>query len=83
MTRDLTERVEVEEKLRQAASENAKLAERARVQEFQERFLAILGHDLRNPLAAIDMGASLLKQTSKDAATHRILRAHRNGLRAR
>jgi PAS domain S-box-containing protein len=73
MTRDLTERVEAEEKLRIVAAENAKLTERARVQEFQERFLAILGHDLRNPLAAIDMGAALLKQTLKDAATHRVL----------
>jgi sigma-B regulation protein RsbU (phosphoserine phosphatase) len=37
---------------------------RARTHEFQERFLAILGHDLRNPLAAISMGAALLRQTA-------------------
>ena len=36
--------------------------EKARLQEFQERFLAILGHDLRNPLASIDMGIGILQQ---------------------
>ncbi len=35
----------------------AALAEKARIQEFQERFIAILGHDLRNPLASIDYGS--------------------------
>jgi signal transduction histidine kinase/DNA-binding response OmpR family regulator len=30
--------------------------------EFNERFVAILGHDLRNPLAAIDMAAGVLRQ---------------------
>jgi PAS domain S-box-containing protein len=30
--------------------------------EFQERFLAILGHDLRNPIGAIEMAAGLLQQ---------------------
>ena len=46
---------------RALAAERAALAEKARIQEFQERFLAILGHDLRNPLASIDMGAGLLR----------------------
>jgi phosphoserine phosphatase RsbU/P len=35
--------------------------------------LAILGHDLRNPLASIDMGAGILRQLSKDPATIRII----------
>ena len=60
VTRDLTERRDTEEKLRKLAAERAALAEKARVQEFQERFLAILGHDLRNPLGAIQMGSELL-----------------------
>jgi PAS domain S-box-containing protein len=60
--RDLTERIRNEERLRALAAENAVLTEKARVQEFQERFLAILGHDLRNPLAAIDMGVGIFRQ---------------------
>jgi PAS domain S-box-containing protein len=74
VTRDLTERKESEERLRALAAERAALAEKARVQEFQERFIAILGHDLRNPLAAIDMGATLLRrQITLDAVSTRIL----------
>ena len=44
--------------------------------EFQERFAAILGHDLRNPLAAMDMARELLAQramAANDATTTRIL----------
>jgi signal transduction histidine kinase/DNA-binding response OmpR family regulator len=44
--------------------------------EFQERFVAVLGHDLRNPLAAIDMAAGLLRQRAKianDASTMHVL----------
>jgi len=73
VTRDLTERRKAEETQRALAAERAKLEEQSRIQEFQERFLAILGHDLRNPLASIDMGAGILRQISKDPATIRIL----------
>jgi signal transduction histidine kinase len=44
----------------QLEAENEKLTERARVTIFQERFMAVLGHDLRNPLGAISMGIDLL-----------------------
>jgi len=60
VTRDLTERAKNESTLRQLAAEKAAHAERVQIQEFQERFVAILGHDLRNPLSAIDMGAGFL-----------------------
>jgi PAS domain S-box-containing protein len=73
VTRDLTERRTAEESLRALAAERAALAEKARVQEFQERFLAILGHDLRNPLASIDTGAGILRQRATDPATVRIV----------
>lgn len=73
VTRDLTERKESEEKLRALAAQNAALEEKSRIQQFQEQFLAILGHDLRNPLAAIDVGAGILRQLSADAASRRIL----------
>jgi signal transduction histidine kinase len=45
---------------RLAASEAALLDERQRA-ELREQFIAVLGHDLRNPLAAIDAGARLLR----------------------
>lgn len=38
------------------------LAERERTAEFQERFMAILGHDLRNPLSSVAMGIQLLRR---------------------
>ena len=82
VTRDLTERRAAEETQRALAAERAKLEEQSRIQEFQERFLAILGHDLRNPLASIHMGAAILRQLSKDPATTRILdRMHSSSLR--
>ena len=76
VTRDLTERKEGEDKLQRLAAEKATFEEKARLQEFQERFLAILGHDLRNPLAAIDMGAAVLRERaakSKDTSGARML----------
>jgi PAS domain S-box-containing protein len=78
VTRDLSERRKTEEAQRLLAAERASLAERARTQEFQERFLAILGHDLRNPLASIDMGVGLLLQRSTDPAMLRIIRRLRS-----
>jgi PAS domain S-box-containing protein len=82
VTRDLTERRQAEETQRALAAERAALAEKSRIQEFQERFLAVLGHDLRNPLASIDMGAGILRQTSKDPAAIRVLdRIHSSSLR--
>jgi len=67
VTRDLTERRQADENLRAlAAAERTASVEKSRVQEFQERFLAILGHDLRQPLAAIDIRVALLRRRSKD-----------------
>ena len=72
VTRDLTERREAEESRRALAVEKAALAEKAKIQEFQERFLAVLGHDLRNPLASINIGASVVRQRSTDPITLRV-----------
>ena len=73
VTQDLTTRKRAEEDSRALAAERAALAEKNRIQEFQERFLAILGHDLRNPLASIDMGAGILRQSLTEPANIRIL----------
>jgi signal transduction histidine kinase len=37
--------------------------ERARTAEFQERFVAIVGHDLRSPLTSMTLGVQSLKRT--------------------
>ena len=67
VTRDLTERRQAEENLRALlAAERTASAEKSRVQEFQERFLAILGHDLRQPLAAIEIRMAVLRMQSKE-----------------
>jgi len=73
ITQDLTERREAEANSRALLEQRAALAEKARIQEFQERFLAILGHDLRNPLASIDMGMGILSQQIQDPAAVRVL----------
>ena len=73
VTQDLTQHRQAEDTERRLAAERAALAERERIQSFQERFLAILGHDLRNPLASLDMGASILRERTIDPAQLRIL----------
>jgi PAS domain S-box-containing protein len=73
VTRDLTERRQAEEARRALAAEAAALAEKARTNEFQERFLAILGHDLRNPLGSLEMGAGLLRQRLTDPALIKVV----------
>ena len=53
---------------RVAASEATLLSERE-TSELREQFIAVLGHDLRNPLASIEAGTKILAKTnSKDAA---------------
>ena len=47
--------------------ESALIDERA-AGELREQFIAVLGHDLRNPLAAISMGATLLQCKAADPA---------------
>ena len=44
----------------------AKLVEEQKMAELREQFIAILGHDLRNPLGAVIMGAELLSDLSLD-----------------
>ncbi len=55
--------------------------ERARVLEYQQRLIAIVGHDLRNPLTAVLVSAQMLLQRKEDLrpgqvnAVERILRS--------
>jgi signal transduction histidine kinase len=41
----------------------------------REQFIAVLGHDLRNPLAALDAGLSLMKRTPDQARAEFIMSA--------
>jgi signal transduction histidine kinase/FixJ family two-component response regulator len=58
---DVTEGVTARRKAEEASQTKEALLE------FQERFVAVLGHDLRNPLYAITMGAGLLSQRENRA----------------
>lgn len=62
------------------SEENAQQTERALIEEramaeVREQFIAVLGHDLRNPLFAICAGAELLTQRLDDEK-HRVVARH-------
>jgi signal transduction histidine kinase len=57
---------------RVAASEATLLSERE-TSELREQFIAVLGHDLRNPLASIAAGTKILAKTRSKDATDEIL----------
>lgn len=54
------------------ASESKLMAERE-TSELREQFIAVLSHDLRNPLGAISSGASILKMTVKDERSLKVV----------
>jgi len=62
--------VDAQERL--AFSEAALFSERAS-SELREQFIAVLGHDLRNPLASIDAGVRLLTKQNLDDKARTIL----------
>jgi signal transduction histidine kinase len=62
--------LDVQERL--VASEKALLDERETAK-LREQFIAVLGHDLRNPLASIDAGAKLLRNTPLSQKAMRIV----------
>lgn len=45
---------------------NARLEEEQRTSELREQFIAILGHDLKNPVASIRMGSEILLKLSEN-----------------
>jgi signal transduction histidine kinase len=56
------------------ASSAASLRGEREQSELREQFIAVLGHDLRNPLAAIDAGAKMLQRTPLDEKASNIVR---------
>lgn len=55
------------------AASAAVLADERRTSALREQFIAVLGHDLRNPVAAIDAGASLLMRAGLDDESRSII----------
>jgi signal transduction histidine kinase len=60
--------------LERLASSESKLLEEREVSELREQFIAVLGHDLRNPLTAIAGGAELLALTPLGDRASRLVR---------
>jgi phosphoserine phosphatase RsbU/P len=58
-----------------AARESAKnsLASERETSELREQFIAVLGHDLRNPLASISAGARILGRDAKTDKEHQVV----------
>jgi signal transduction histidine kinase len=57
---------------RLASSEDTLVDER-KTAELREQFTAVLGHDLRNPLASIEAGAQLLMRRTLDDRSKEIV----------
>ena len=62
------------------ASSEATLLNARRAAELSEQFIAVLGHDLRNPLASIDAGATLLLKTPLNEKAVKIVGLMRNSV---
>jgi signal transduction histidine kinase len=64
---------------RLASSEDTPEDER-KTAELREQFVAVLGHDLRNPLASIEAGAQLLMRRALDDRSKEIVAMMQNGV---
>jgi signal transduction histidine kinase len=56
------------------------LSREREMSDLREQFIAVLGHDLRNPLAAISAGAGLLAEQPLDSGATRTLAIIRSGV---
>jgi PAS domain S-box-containing protein len=66
VTRDLTEQRRLEEQARDLARAQAARAEAEANSRRKDQFLAMLAHELRNPLAPVVTGLTLLRQAGDD-----------------
>ena len=64
--------------IEELAFSEQKLQEERKIAELREQFIAILGHDLRNPAGAILMGSELLLQSKLDAESMEIANIIKN-----
>ncbi|MCM2476435.1 PAS domain-containing protein [Rhizobium sp. CG5] len=65
---DVTEAKQIQERLQEANEELAGIAHE------REQFIAVLGHDLRNPLSSMSAGLRVISKDVTDQRTIRILR---------
>jgi signal transduction histidine kinase len=56
------------------AMTEAALVDERRISEFREQFVAVLGHDLRNPVASIDSGTRMLLRSPLDEKATNIVK---------
>lgn len=63
------------------AQDRAELAGQREASDLREQFIAVLGHDLRNPLSSIGMGSELLLRRINDAGDRRVLERIRSSAR--
>jgi signal transduction histidine kinase len=68
----ISAQIDIEERLEE---KNVALLEAQETTLLRERFIAVLGHDLRNSLQAIGFGAELLKERLADARALKIVRS--------
>ena len=62
------------------AASQADLLDERRTAELREQFIAVLGHDLRNPLTSIDAGARILARKSQDEQAETVLKLMRTSI---
>ncbi|MRG55901.1 GAF domain-containing protein [Phyllobacterium sp. SYP-B3895] len=62
------------------AKTEAALVDERTISEFREQFVAVLGHDLRNPVASIDSGTRLLLRTPLDEKAEAIVKLIRGSV---
>lgn len=55
------------------ATAQAQLVDERKISEFREQFIAVLGHDLRNPVASIDAGTRLLQRTPLNEQAEKVV----------
>jgi phosphoserine phosphatase RsbU/P len=69
-----TDRRRYEQELLQAReAAKTSLASERETSELREQFIAVLGHDLRNPLASISAGARILGRTAQTEREHQVV----------
>jgi signal transduction histidine kinase len=66
---------------RRLALSEASLTDERESADLREQFIAVLGHDLRNPLASIDAGAHMLLRTPLDERATSIVGLMQNSVR--
>lgn len=65
---------------RRVVANEEKLSEQFALSELRERFVGVLGHDLRNPLASLQAGTKMIRRRTEDDGTLKILTMMQNSI---